>query len=71
MILFISIIFAAGILLAGSESDYFPLPNLVGLILVGIVGIVANLMSQSPRSGAGILTQYHKRKEKSSNKTCR
>ena len=27
-------------------------------------------MSQSPRSGAGILTQYHKEKEKSSNKTC-
>ena len=25
--------------------------------------------SQSPRSGAGILTQYHKEKEKSSNKT--
>ncbi len=37
------ILFAGGILLAGSDGAWWPLPNMAGLLIVGIIGIIATL----------------------------
>jgi len=35
-------LFAFGILFAGSDGQWFPWPNLVGAVMIGIAGLIAN-----------------------------
>lgn len=36
------VMFAAGLCLAGSDGDWFPWINMVGMVMIGIVGIFAS-----------------------------
>jgi len=42
MIWLIISVFFLGILLAGCESHFFPWPNLTGVVMMGIVGLIAS-----------------------------
>ena len=38
----LSILFFGGLMIAGSDGEYFPWLNLVGVAMIGLVGVIAN-----------------------------
>ena len=41
--------FALGLIIAGSDGDWFPYANFIGVLMIGYVGLVANwLTGQTP-----------------------
>jgi hypothetical protein len=47
----IAVFLVAGLLLAGSEGEWFPLPNLVGMVLIGGAAYLAERRKYQRRYG--------------------
>ena len=45
------ILFAAGIILAGSDGGWFPWINLAGVLMLGLVTVFANIAHRRARGG--------------------
>ena len=44
----VTMLLVAGLLLAGSDGDWFPWPNLAGMALLGCFVLVTNLWDERP-----------------------